>query len=321
MDNKVKNVSIIVPFYNEEDNVNDIYQAIKASCESILIPYEIIFVDDGSTDNTFQLIEKLALSDNLLRVLKFQYNCGQTAAMQAGFDYASHELIIPMDGDMQNDPADIPRLIQKIEEGYDVVSGWRKDRKDKTLSRKIPSMLANKLISYIGKVPLHDYGCSLKAYRASVIKNVTLYGEMHRFIPIYSSWYGAKVTEIPVKHHPRTKGKSKYGISRTYKVILDLITIKFLGRYSTKPIYFFGKLGLLAFFSAFIGISYMVYRQIVDGQFIDSPAFLFTVMCVLLGVQFILMGLLAEVQIRTYHESQRKRQYQIDQSININKES
>jgi len=317
LDQKIKSVSIVVPFYNEAENVDDVYRSIKKVCESISVPYEIIFVDDGSRDKTYELIKELAKSDKLLRVLKFQYNCGQTAAMQAGFDYACHELIIPMDGDMQNDPADIPRLIQKIEEGYDVVSGWRKDRKDKTISRKIPSMLANKLISYMGKVPLHDYGCSLKAYRASVLKNVTLYGEMHRFIPIYSSWYGAKVTEIPVKHHPRTKGKSKYGISRTYKVILDLITIKFLGRYSTKPIYFFGKLGLTAFFFAFIGMVYMVYRQITDGQFIDSPAFLFTVMCVLLGVQFILMGLLAEIQIRTYHESQRKRQYEIEESINL----
>ncbi|MDH4130042.1 MAG: glycosyltransferase family 2 protein [Spirochaetota bacterium] len=321
--NKVKNISIVVPFYNEEENIKNLYHKLKDELEKINISYEIIFIDDGSIDNTYNLMKELAITDNNVKTIKFKFNCGQTAAMQAGFDFAKNEIIIPMDGDLQNDPSDIPRLISKIEEGYDVVSGWRKDRKDKTFSRILPSKIANKVISLIGKVHLHDYGCSLKAYRKDILKNVNLYGEMHRFIPIYASWYGAKVAEIPVTHHPRTKGVSKYGISRTFKVILDLVTIKFLGRYSTKPIYFFGSLSFFSIFLAFLGVIYLLYKWLflkADKAIIDSPIFIFSVMCVLLSAQFVLMGILAEIQIRTYHESQNKRPYIVESTINVDKE-
>lgn len=316
-DHKVESISIVVPFYNEEENAEDVYLAIKKEVELLNLEYEILFIDDGSRDKTYQIISSLADSDPKLKVIKFQFNCGQTAAMQAGFDHAINEVIIPMDGDMQNDPSDIKLLIEKIEEGYDVVSGWRKNRQDKTITRKIPSMIANKIISIIGGVSLNDYGCSLKAYRKTILDNVNLYGEMHRFIPIYASWYGAKVTEVPVKHHPRTKGQSKYGLSRTIKVLLDLVTIIFLGNFSTKPIYFFGTLGFVSYFLAFISILYVIWRQIVSGEFINSPAFLIAVMSILLGSQFIMMGLLAEIQIRTYHESQSKKPYVVEKSHNL----
>ncbi len=319
MNNTVTSLSIVVPFFNEEENVEEVYKSIKQTADTLGLPYEVIFIDDGSLDKTYQIIMDIASKDSKLKVVKFKFNSGQTSAMQAGFDYAQNDLIIPMDGDMQNDPADIPLLITKIEEGYDVVSGWRKKRMDKAISRRLPSIIANKVISYIGKVPLHDYGCSLKAYRKDILENVNLYGEMHRFIPIYASWYGAKVTEVPVRHHPRTKGTSKYGLSRTFKVILDLVTIKFLGRYSTKPIYFFGSLGFIGFFLSFLGTIYVVYNQIFKGKdIIDSPVFLFSIMSFLLAAQFVLMGLLAEIQIRIYHEAQHKRPYIVETTLNIN---
>ncbi len=317
-DKKVKSISIVVPFYNEEENIKDVYQAIKKLLANIELQYEIIFVDDGSIDKTYVYMEEIANQDQHVKAIKFKFNCGQTAAMQAGFDMAQNDVVIPMDGDMQNDPADIPKLLEKIDEGYDVVSGWRKDRKDSFINRKLPSIIANKIISIIGKVPLHDYGCSLKAYRRDSIVNITLYGEMHRFIPIYASWYGARVTEIPVNHYPRSKGKSKYGISRTFKVLLDLITIKFLGQYSTKPNHFFGGIGLLSFFIAFLGGLYVIYNQIFTPKdIINSPVFHFSIMCFLVGAQFIIMGLLGEILIRTYHESQNKRPYVIEKSIHL----
>lgn len=318
--NRVKSISIVIPFYNEEENIKDVYQALKNVLEKLNLQYEMIFIDDGSLDKTYLFMQELASTDNCLKIVKFKFNCGQTAAMQAGFDLAKNDIIIPMDGDMQNDPSDIPLLINKIEEGYDVVSGWRKNRKDKTLSRKLPSKIANKIISCIGKVPLHDYGCSMKAYRRDILKNIKLYGEMHRFIPIYASWFGAKITEIPVNHHSRKKGVSKYGISRTFKVLLDLVTIKFLGGYVTRPIYFFGSLGFFSFFLAFLGSIYLIYKQFflkAEKAIIESPILIFTVMCILLGAQFILMGLLAEIMTRTYHESQNKQPYIVEHTLNF----
>ena len=318
----VQSISIVVPYYNEEENVVDMYNNIKNEISKLNLEYEIIFVDDGSTDRTYQLMKELAEKDSTLKLVKFRFNAGQTAAMSAGFQYATKEVVIPMDGDMQNDPADIIKLVEKINEGYDVVSGWRKNRKDKAVSRKLPSKIANKLISKISGVRLHDYGCSLKAYRRDVIQNVRLYGEMHRFIPIYASWVGGKVTEIVVNHRPRTKGVSKYGISRTFKVVLDLITIKFLGSYSTKPLYFFGKIGFLAFLFAFLGGSYVIAMKLLLAEsMVTNPIFLFTVMCLLIGTQFILMGLIAELQIRTYHESQDKRPYIIQEFKNFPNEN
>lgn len=314
---QVKSISIVVPLYNEEENVKEVYNSIRNVVEKLSYEYEIIFVDDGSSDKTPDYIRELAKEDSHLKMAIFKFNCGQTAAMQAGFDLAKNEVVIPMDGDMQNDPSDIPRLVEKIEEGYDVVSGWRKHRKDTFINRKLPSIIANKLISYIGKVPLHDYGCSLKAYRRDILIHITLYGEMHRFIPIYASWYGAKVTEIPVKHHPRTKGQSKYGISRTFKVVIDLITITFLGKYGTKPNHFFGSLGFISFFLSFLGGLYVTYKTIIGRSIFDSPVFHISIMSFLTGIQFFLMGLLGEVLIRTYHEAQNKRPYIIKEQQNI----
>jgi glycosyltransferase involved in cell wall biosynthesis len=317
---KTRSISIIVPFYNEEENVVDVYHNIKAELDKLTLPYEMIFIDDGSKDHTYSLMEELAKEDTALRLIKFKFNAGQTAAMQAGFDSASNEVMIPMDGDMQNDPADIPRLIEKIDEGYDVVSGWRKDRKDRAISRKLPSKIANKIISMVSNVHLHDYGCTLKAYRKKVMEHVHLYGEMHRFIPIFASWNGARVTEIEVNHRPRTKGASKYGINRTFKVLLDLITIKFLGSFSTKPIYFFGGLGMLGFFIAFICAVYILVAKIAfyNNAIVDPNLILIImVMFIILAVQLIMMGIIAEVLVRIYHESQAKRAYVVEEQVNF----
>jgi glycosyltransferase involved in cell wall biosynthesis len=247
-------LSVIAPCYNEEESLEKFYQWNKAVLENLEYEYEIVLVNDGSSDSTGAVLDSIAERDDHVKVIHFRRNFGQTAAMMAGIDYSTGDIVIPMDSDLQNDPKDIPRLLEKMEEGYEVVSGWRKDRKDNALKRNLPSRIANWLISKISGVSLHDYGCSLKAYRKDVIKGVKLYGEMHRFIPIYASWFGAKVTEIPVTHHARQYGTSKYGINRTIKVVLDLIVIKFLEGYSQKPIYLFGGFGFLSFF-------YLLYQQ------------------------------------------------------------
>ena len=263
-----------------------------------------------------RVLRELAEADGRVRVVALRRNYGQTAAMAAGIDAARGKVLIPMDADLQNDPADIIRLLSKLDEGYDVVSGWRKNRKDKLVTRKIPSMIANKLISWIGGVPLHDYGCSLKAYRRESLKDVRLYGEMHRFIPIYASWAGARVSEIPVEHHPRTMGKSKYGLSRTLKVVFDLMTIKFMASYQTKPIYVFGSFGMLAFgVSLFAGL-YAVFLKIIHkADFVQTPLPILAIVMFAVGVQFLLMGLLAEMLVRTYHESQAKAIYAVREKI------
>ncbi|HKP46101.1 MAG TPA: glycosyltransferase family 2 protein, partial [Pyrinomonadaceae bacterium] len=240
-------LSIFLPVYNEEPNLPPLHAKLDEALRVLGRTAEIIYVDDGSTDGSLSVLRDLSRLDRRVRVVALKRNYGQTAAMSAGIDAARGEVLIPMDADLQNDPADIVRLLDKLDEGYDVVSGWRKNRQDKAITRKFPSMLANRLISWIGGVPLHDYGCSLKAYRRESLEDVRLYGEMHRFIPIYAAWAGARVTEIPVTHHARTMGKSKYGLSRTIKVVFDLITIKFMASYQTKPLYLFGWAGLLTF--------------------------------------------------------------------------
>jgi glycosyltransferase involved in cell wall biosynthesis len=250
-----------------------------------------------------------------VRVIALRRNYGQTAAMAAGIDAARGKVLIPMDADLQNDPADITRLLDKLDEGFDVVSGWRKERQDKMVSRKIPSMIANRIISFLGGVQLHDYGCSLKAYRHEFLKEVKLYGEMHRFIPIYASWVGARVTEIPVRHHPRTMGKSKYGLSRTFKVMLDLMTIKFMASYQTKPIYVFGMFGFGAFTISTVAFLWALLRKIGGESFIRNPLFSVAIVMFAVGVQFILMGLLAEMLVRTYHESQSKAIYVVRERL------
>src|ERR671933_497642 len=256
-------ISVFLPVLNEEPNLRPLHAKLDAALAELGRTAEVIYVDDGSTDGSLAILREIAATDPRVRVISLRRNYGQTAAMSAGIDAARGRVLIPMDADLQNDPADIRRLLDKLDEGYDVVSGWRKDRQDKVLTRKLPSMLANRLISWIGGVPLHDYGCSLKAYRRESLQDVRLYGEMHRFIPIYAAWAGARVTEIPVEHHARTMGKSKYGLSRTLKVVFDLMTIKFMASYQTKPIYVFGSFGMLAFaISLFAGL-YAVFLKLI----------------------------------------------------------
>lgn len=305
-------LSIFLPVYNEEENLLPLQAKLDQALKALGRTAEIVYVDDGSTDGSLQVLREIARSDPRVRVVALRRNYGQTAAMAAGIDAARGRVLIPMDADLQNDPADIVRLLEKLDEGYDVVSGWRKNRKDKLVTRKIPSMIANKLISWIGGVPLHDYGCSLKAYRRESLQDVRLYGEMHRFIPIYASWAGARVSEIPVEHHPRTMGKSKYGLSRTLKVVFDLMTIKFMASYQTKPIYVFGSFGMLAFAISFLAGLYAVFLKIFHkADFVQTPLPILTIVMFAVGVQFLLMGLLAEMLVRTYHESQAKAIYAV----------
>jgi dolichol-phosphate mannosyltransferase len=311
-------LSIIVPVYNEEANTPILYQRLTDALTGLQRPFEIIFVNDGSTDRTARILAGLAARDARVKVINFRRNFGQTAALMAGIDFATGEFIIPMDGDLQNDPADIPRLLAKLDEGYDVVSGWRKERKDPALRRKLPSWLANKLISKLTGVRLNDYGCSLKAYRRDVLKGVKLYGEMHRFIPIYAHWQGARVTEVPVNHFARIHGQSKYGLSRVIKVVLDLIVVKFLAKYQTKPIYIFGGFGMVNIAIAFLVGLYCIYLKLFEGtSFIRTPLPLLVVMTFITGILGILMGLLAELITRTYFESQGKPVYLIKDTMNL----
>ncbi len=309
-------ISIFLPVYNEELNLPPLYGKLRQALSQLGRSAEVIFVDDGSSDKSLEVLRELAANDSRIRVVALRRNYGQTAAMAAGIDAARGKVLIPMDADLQNDPADILRLLEKLDEGYDVVSGWRKDRKDKLMTRKIPSRLANRLISLIGGVPLHDYGCSLKAYRRESLQDVRLYGEMHRFIPIYASWAGARVAEIPVEHHPRTMGTSKYGLSRTIKVIFDLMTIKFMASYQTKPIYVFGTFGVLAFSISLLAGLYAVFLKLFHkADFVQTPLPILTIVMFAVGIQFLLMGLLAEMLVRTYHESQAKPIYAIKERI------
>jgi glycosyltransferase involved in cell wall biosynthesis len=311
-------LSIIIPIYNEEENIKELYEELKKVLGDLSIGYEVIAINDGSKDNCRQILNKIAQTDSSFKVINFRKNFGQTAAIAAGIDHASGDILILMDSDLQNDPADIPIFLKEIEHGHDVISGWRKERKDKFLTRRIPSWLANKLISFITGVRLHDYGCTMKAYRSEVIKDIKLYGEMHRFIPAYTSWYGAKIQEIIVNHRPRKHGKTKYGISRTFRVILDLLTVKFLIDYSTKPIHFFGRIGFWLFAFGFVsGISALFLRFFRGITLIQTPLPLLTVLFIVVGVQFILMGLLAEILIRNYYESQKKTTYLIKEKVNF----
>lgn len=311
-------LSIILPVFNEEENIKPQYENIIRSMEQVRWSYEIIFIDDGSHDNSFACLGEIARRDRRVKVVQFRKNFGQTAAMAAGIDFSSGEILVFMDSDLQNDAEDIVRLIEKINEGYDVVSGWRVDRQDKLISRKIPSRLANWLISRVSGVGIHDFGCSLKAYRGEVLRQVKLYGEMHRFIPIHASWVGARIAEIPVKHHARQFGQSKYGIQRTFKVILDLITVKFLGSYSTKPIYVFGGIGIFLMSVSFVtGTAVILMKTILHLSMIRNPFLLLTVMLIILSIMFILLGILAEILIRIYHDSQDNPPYRIRDKINI----
>ncbi len=310
-------VSVILPVYNEEENIRAQYEQIINALKQWKHPFEIVFVDDGSMDSSPAILEDIASADKKVKVVLFRRNFGQTPAMAAGIDHSRGEILVFMDSDLQNDARDIPLLVEKIEEGYDVVSGWRKERKDRFFSRKLPSRIANRLISRVSGVPLHDLGCSLKAYNGEVLRQVNLYGEMHRFIPIHASWVGASIIEIPVRHHPRKFGQSKYGIKRTFKVLLDLITVKFMGSYSTKPIYMFGGMGAFLLLGSFVSGTAVIFMKILlNHSMIRNPLLLLTVMLIILSVMFILLGVLAEILIRIYHESQNLSPYRVKKIIN-----
>lgn len=315
---KKYDVSIFIPVYNEEENIELLHRQIREALDKQSFSYEVIYVDDGSKDGSYNLLKKIALVESNIKVIKFRRNFGQTAAMSAGIDAAEGTILIPMDSDLQNDPNDVPALLNKVNEGYDVVSGWRKNRKDTFVDRKLPSMIANKIISWISGVKLHDYGCTLKAYRSEVLKDVKLYGELHRFIPICASWVGAKVTEIPVNHHERKFGKSKYGIDRTFKVILDLILMKFLTDYKTKPIYFFGGISSISFLLSIVSFISAVYLKVFNSIDLDgTPLPVLGAMFFTVAIQIFMMGILADLIMRTYYESQNKTTYAIQETINV----
>jgi glycosyltransferase involved in cell wall biosynthesis len=305
-------LSIIVPLFNEEESLVPLYNQLMPVLTKLGKSFEIIFINDGSTDSSYAVLCRLAEADPKVKVVNFRRNFGQTAAMSAGFDHARGQIIVPMDADLQNDPADIPLLLKKLDEGYDVASGWRKDRKDKEVIRIFTSRLANWIISQFTGVELHDSGCSLKAYRAEVLRGTRLYGEMHRFIPALANLMGARICEVPVTHHPREFGKSKYGFKRILKVILDLITVKFLADFSTKPLYMFGGIGVVLFALAILAGAETIWARVAHNVYVhNNPVILIAVFLGTLGVNFIVMGLLAELIIRTYHESQGKPIYHV----------
>ncbi len=304
-------ISVVIPLYNEEENVAELHRRVKSAMDGTGKEYEVIFVDDGSTDRTLPLLQEIQSADRNAVVLSLRRNFGQTAAFAAGFDYARGDVIVTLDGDLQNDPDDIPKLLELLPEN-DIVSGWRKKRKDPFLSRRLPSVMANWLISKVTGVTLHDYGCSLKAYRREVVKNLKLYGEMHRFIPAVANWYGVKIAEVETTHHPRLRGKSKYGISRTVRVVLDLITVKFLQSFSTKPLQFFGPIGLLSGIIGLLISFYLTVEKVFSGRDIGGrPLLLLGALLIIVGIQFMGMGLLGEMMVRVYHETQKKPIYVI----------
>lgn len=305
-------LSVIVPFYNEEENVVPLYDEIKAALLATGLSHEMVFVNDGSRDETLVRLHEISDRDATVQVIDLLRNYGQTAAMMAGFDRACGKTIVAMDGDGQNDPAEIPKLLAALNNGFDVVSGWRENRQDKTLTRKIPSKIANWLISKVSGVHLHDYGCSLKAYRRDVIDGVRLYGEMHRFIPIYTAWQGGRITEVPVNHRARMRGVSKYGLNRIFKVLLDLLLVSFLERYMNKPIYVFGGVGFVLLITSFLTATWAVGLKLIEGvSFISTPLPMLTGTFFATGLICVLMGLMAELIMRTYYEAQNKNVYQV----------
>jgi dolichol-phosphate mannosyltransferase len=311
-------VSLIIPIYNEQANIAPLMQRVFEVVGGLGFSFEVLAIDDGSQDGTFELLELESSRHPELKVIRFRRNYGQTAAMMAGIDHAAGSILISLDADLQNDPADIPKLLARLNEGYDVVSGWRIERQDARFRRTLISRAANLLISRISGVRLNDYGCTLKAYRRDVIKNVKLYGEMHRFIPIYASWMGARVTEIPVRHHPRTRGVSKYGLERVVKVVLDMIVVKFLDRYFVKPIYVFGGVGLASIGFSIVILAAAIWLRFFEGiSLIQTPLPLLSALFFLLGMTSVLMGLLAEMMVRTYFESQHRPAYSVRDSLNL----
>lgn len=310
---RIAELSVIIPILDEQDNIPLLHEQLTAALEELALTYEIVYVDDGSRDQSAEKLRIIAASDKHVTVVQFRRNFGQTAALQAGIDFSHGNLLVFMDGDLQNDPRDIGRLLAKLAEGYDVVSGWRKDRHDAFLRRKVPSWMANWIISRVTGVRLNDFGCTLKAYRRETLVDVRLYGEMHRFMPAYAAAAGATIAEIPVAHQPRRHGRSKYGLWRTFRVLLDLLTVKLLGSYSTKPIYFFGGVGFVLWAAALVAFAIVVVAKLTPPYPYahNNPLLLLSVFLAIVGVQFMMMGLLAEIAIRTYHESQSKPTYAI----------
>ncbi len=312
-------LSIVVPVFNEEESLELLHRGIQNAMEGLGYSWEVVFVDDGSRDSSLSKLGELAAGDpDHTRVVALRRNFGQTAAVAAGIDHAAGDIIVLLDADLQNDPADIPMMLAKLDEGYDVVSGWRYDRQDRFITRTLPSRIANGIISRVTGVHLHDYGCTLKAYRREVITGFRLYGEMHRFIPAYAGSVGARIIEVPVRHHPRRFGKTKYGLERTVKVVLDLFTVKFLISYSAKPIYLFGGTGIALMGGSGLMLLFLLVRRFWIGTSVfDSPLFVVGIMLLILGVQSVLMGLIAELLVRTYHESQHKPTYTVKRMIGI----
>jgi glycosyltransferase involved in cell wall biosynthesis len=318
----MRGISVVIPVYNEQENIEPCLRELINVLSKSGEQFELIFIDDGSKDNTCKLLAEAAAGDERVRLVEFRRNFGQTAAMAAGFDHARYDYVVPIDGDLQNDPAEIPKMIKKLDEGYDLVAGWRKDRQDAFITRKLPSQIANKIISWATDVKLHDYGCTLKVMRREIAQNIKLYGEMHRFIPALAAEYGAKICEVPVNHRPRIHGVSKYGISRTIRVVLDLLTVKFLLGYSKRPIHLFGPIGL---FSSFLGGAILAWMSIEKIFFSlplgNRPMLLLGALLLLVGVQFLVFGLLAEVLARTYYESQAKPTYVVRKVTNFGSSS
>ena len=309
-------LSIVVPIYNEKDSILKLYKGLYKTLSGMNLKYEVLLIDDGSTDGTFNELIKINSKNKSFKIISFRKNFGQTSAISAGFDFAEGNVIITLDADLQNDPRDIPLLLKKLNKGYDIVSGWRVNRKDKAVTRRFPSVVANKIISKLTGVYLHDYGCTLKAYKREVIKNIDLYGEMHRYIPAIASWMGVRVSEVPVRHHSRKYGRSKYGVSRTIKVILDIITLKFLLSYSQRPIQIFGVLGLFSATVGFFMTAYLIIMRIFFNQALsERPLFILSIFMIFIGVQLVTMGLLAEVLMRVHHEVRNKSTYVVKEMI------
>jgi glycosyltransferase involved in cell wall biosynthesis len=325
--NAVLRYSIVVPFHNEEDNVTALYDRLKAVMEAVLAEsrdsFELVFVDDGSRDRTYRLLEEIAAVDSRVLVIKLRRNFGQTSALAAGFDHAQGEYIIAMDGDLQHDPSEVPLFLAKLEEGYDVVSGWRSQRGDNMLLRRIPSGIANSLMARLSGVPIHDFGTTFKAYRRDIIQSIPLYGEMHRFIPALASWYGASICEIPISNPKRVAGKSHYGISRTFRVFFDLLTIRFLLKYMTRPLHFFGSIGAIGMLSGgLVAASLFVLKLVTRGDVFTAhaPLFLIAVVLILGGIQMMGVGLLGELQVRHFHSSDRRAPYAVDRVLRLRSE-
>lgn len=311
-------LSIVIPVYNEDESLRPMHAALLAALTPLGRPFECIYVDDGSRDGSFEVLRALAAEDPCVKVVRFRRNFGQTAAMAAGFEHARGEVVFPIDADLQNDPKDIPRMLARLDEGYDIVAGWRQKRQDAYFTKTLPSRIANRLIGRITGVVLHDYGCTLKACRAEVLRDVHLYGEMHRFLPVFAHLAGARITEMAVAHHPRRFGVSKYTLSKAFRVVLDLLTVRFLAAYATKPIYFFGQFAFTSFGVSTVAMAWTLIQKFGFGVFVkDQPMFQIGIFFGIAGLQFLLFGLLAEMNMRTYYESQGKPTYFVRERINV----